>query len=105
LLFSDYTETGFVYHVAPITDLKKIIEEGIRYNDKNTYLDKYLSFHKFIDSFKIDSFPQWLNREKAIFSSLNFAKDHCWHSHSVIMALRIEPEKCWIANENLANEV
>lgn len=105
MLFPDYNQTTVVYHVAPITDFKKIINEGIKYDDKKTYKSKYLSFHKHIDSLKSEAVPSWVIREKAIFASMNFSKGHCWHSHSVIMALRIDPEKCWIANENLANKI
>ncbi|MTI46694.1 hypothetical protein [Sporosalibacterium faouarense] len=103
MLFEDYTETKVVYHVAPITDLDKIMKNGIRYDDKKTYVSKYLSFHQYINKFKPKDSPVWLNREKAIFASLNYSGNHCWHSHSVLMALKISPEKCWIANENLAN--
>ncbi len=105
MLFPDYEQTGVVYHVAPITDLDKILLEGISYNDKNTYKSKYLNFHKYIDSCRPKNVPNWVIREKAIYASLNFAISHCWHSHTVIMSLQINPDKCWIANENLANEI
>jgi len=105
VLYPDYTETGYVYHVAPITDLDKILKKGIKYDDKNTYLSKYLEFHKYIDSFKPDYIPDWVIREKAVFSSMNFHNNHCWHSHTVIMTVKINPDKCWIANENLANKL
>lgn len=104
MLFPDYNQTKVVYHVAPITDLRKIINTGIKYDDKKTYESKYLNFHKYIGSFKSERIPSWVIREKAIFASMNFSKGHCWHSHSVIMALKIDPNKCWIANENLANK-
>ena len=104
MLFADYNQTKVVYHVAPITDLKKIINKGIEYDDKKTYKSKYLSFHKHIDSFKNKRIPQWVMRERGIFASMNFSKEHCWHSHSVLLALNINPNKCWIANENLANK-
>lgn len=105
MLFDDYINTGMVYHVADINDLKNILEKGIVYNDKSTYIDKYLSFHKFLDSFRPDHIPDWVIREKAIFSSLNFSKAHYFHSHSVILGIRIDPNRCWIFNENLANSL
>lgn len=105
MFYADYNETGYVYHVAPITDLDLILKEGIKYNDKSTYMIKYKDFHKYIDSFKTNNIPNWVVREKAIFASLNFSDDHCWHSHSVILAIKIDPSKCWIANENLANKL
>lgn len=105
MIFADYSKTKLVYHVAPITDLDRIIKQGIRYDDKTTYKSKYLSFHQYIDQFKSSKIPKWVVREKAIFASLNFLNNHCWHSHSVLMGLRINPSKCWIANENLANTI
>lgn len=105
MLFPDYNQTTVVYHVVPITDLKKIISEGIEYDDKKTYKSKYLSFHKYIDTFRNESIPPWVVREKAIFASMNFSKGHSWHSHSVLIALKIDPKRCWIANENLANKI
>lgn len=103
LLFEDYESTGLVYHIADINDLKEILEKGIRYNDKSTYLNRYLEFHKFFDLLKPDYIPNWVIREKAIFASMNFKKDHYFHSHSVVLGLKVDIEKCWIANENLAN--
>lgn len=105
MLYPDYTETGYVYHVAPITDLDKILKYGIKYDDKPSYEINYKEFHRYIDSFKPKHIPSWVVREKAIFSSLNFCENHCWHSHSAILAVKIEPDKCWIANENLANRL
>ncbi len=105
MLFEKYEKTGMVYHIAPIIDLGNILQNGIKYNDKNTYLSKYLDFHNYIDSLKPKSIPLWVQRKKAIFASLNFTNDHSFHSHSVIIGLRINPRKCWIANENLANEI
>jgi hypothetical protein len=91
--------------VAPITDLDNILRNGIRYNDKTTYRSKYLNFHRFIDTFKPSTIPNWVIREKAIFTSLNFSENHSWHSHSVLLAVKINPKKCWVANENLANKI
>ncbi|KNF07235.1 hypothetical protein CLPU_20c00110 [Gottschalkia purinilytica] len=105
MFFSDYKDTGYVYHVAAITDLKDILENGIKYNDKNTYIDKYLGFHKYIDSLKNEEIPHWVQREKAIYASMNYSTDHQWHSHSVVLGLKVNPSKCWIANESLANKI
>lgn len=105
MLFPDYSQTGVVYHVASITDLNNILENGIKYDDKASYITKYKNFHKYIDSLKTKEIPSWVIRQKAIFASLNFDDKHCWHSHTVIMAVKIQPEKCWIANENLANSI
>lgn len=103
--FPDYDETGVVYHVACITDLDNILRNGIKYNDKSTYRSMYLDFHKFISSLKPDNIPNWIIREKAIFASLNYNRTHSWHSHTAIMSLKIDKNRCWIANENLANRI
>lgn len=103
LFFPDLLETEVVYHVACITDLEDILKKGLKYNDKSTYLNKYLAFHRYIDSFKPKSIPNWVSRERAIFGSLNYPKDHSWHSHTVILSLKINKNKCWIGNENLVN--
>ena len=105
MFFSDYEDTKYIYHVAPITDLKEILENGIKYNDKSTYLSKYLDFHKYIDNHKKADIPDWVKREHAIYATMNYPKDHDWHSHSVILGLKISPERCWIANESLANKI
>ena len=105
MLFPDYKETKAVYHITSVNDLGKILKEGIKYDDKDTYLSKYLGFHKFIDSIKPLEIPDFVVREKAIFASLNFEETHKWHSHSVLLEIKINPEKCWIANENLANRI
>ncbi|MFA5523813.1 MAG: hypothetical protein WDA24_05615 [Tissierellales bacterium] len=104
-LFPNYTETGHVYHIACITDLDSILKNGIKYKDKSTYRTMYLEFHKFISSLKPDSIPAWVRREKAIFASLNYNETHSWHSHTVLLSLKIDRDKCWIANENLANRI
>lgn len=103
--FPDYDETGVVYHVACITDLDNILKNGIKYNDKSTYRSMYLDFHKFISSHKPDNIPDWVIREKAIFASFNYNKAHSWHSHTAIMSIKVDKNRCWIANENLANRV
>lgn len=103
MFFKDYNSTGLVYHIANINDLNKIFEEGIRYDHKSTYINQYLSFHKFFDSLKPDNIPKWVLRQKAIFASMNFEKNHYFHSHSIVLGLKVDISKCWIANENLAN--
>lgn len=105
MLFPDYNETKVVYHVASITELKKILKEGIKYNSKDTYKSKYYGFHKYLDYYKPNNIPNWVVREKAIFASLNFDENHTWHSHSVILGIKINPNRCWYANENYANEI
>lgn len=105
MLFPDYTQTGVVYHIININDYQKIKEEGIKYDSKFTYKCKYLDFHKFMDSHKPAHIPRWVDRSKAIFGSMNFKEDHHWHSHSVLLAVKIDPKRCWVANENMANQV
>lgn len=105
MYFDDYAKTQRVYHIAPINDLKNILSEGIKYNDKITYEGKYCDFHKFIDDLKPNSIPSWVERKKAIFATMNYHREPNFHSHTVVMALKIDPSKCWIANENKANEI
>ncbi len=105
MFFDDYLKTGKVYHIAPVNDLEKILLEGIKYDDKVTYEDKYCDFHCFIDNLKPPHIPSWVERKKAIFATMNYKDNPNFHSHTVVMALKINPEKCWIANENRANEI
>ena len=105
MFFDDYSKTGKVYHIAPINDLGRILSDGIKYNDKITYEYKYYNFHRFIDSLKPGYIPTWVEREKAIFATKNYRKEPNFSSHSVIMAFEVEPSKCWIANENRANQI
>lgn len=105
MFFDDYSKTGRVYHIAPINDLKQILSEGIKYDDKVTYKNKYYEFHSFIDSVKPKYIPSWIERKKAIFATMNYRKDPNFYSHTVVMALAIDPSKCWIANESRANEI
>lgn len=105
MFFEDYLKTQKVYHIASINDLKKILEEGIKYDDKVTYEDKYCNFHCFIDSLKPDYIPAWVKRQRAIFATMNYRLDPNFHSHTVVMALTIDPSKCWIANESRANQI
>lgn len=86
-----------------IIDLKKTLSEGLSFNDKKTYASKYYDFHSYFDSFKPPIIPAWVERKKAIFASLNFREEHVWHSHSAVLKLRINPVRCWICNENIAN--
>jgi hypothetical protein len=36
---------------------------------------------------------------------MNFPEDHIWHSHSMLLAIEIDPSRCWVANENRANQL
>lgn len=103
ILFKDYAETKYVYHIVTLTDLEKTLKYGIQFSDKKTYENKYQYFHNYIDRYKPDSIPNWVIRSKAIFGSLNFKQGHVWHSHSAILGVRINEDKCWICNENIAN--
>ncbi|WZL74060.1 hypothetical protein QBE52_04775 [Clostridiaceae bacterium 35-E11] len=105
MLFPDYNESSKIYHVVSITDLKKTMKEGIRYDDKVTYKTKYDGFHQMIDQEKPLWIPNWLIRKKAIFASMNYPKGHKFHSHTAILAITIDPKRCWIANENRANQI
>ncbi|WP_026895486.1 hypothetical protein [Clostridiisalibacter paucivorans] len=105
MLLPDYTETGLVYHIVDIVDLRNILKNGIKYDDKNTYETKYVEFHKFMDDFKPDNIPHWVMRQRAIFCSMNFGTFNTWHSHSVLLGVKIDIDNAWIANENLANEI
>ena len=105
MLFPDYENTGVIYHIVSITDLQQTMAEGINYDDKVTYKTKYYDFHQFIDDSKPQWVPPWVIRRKAIFASLNFHEWHKFHSHSALLAIKIDKEKCWIANENCANQV
>ena len=105
MFFDDYLKTGRVYHVAPVNDLGKILSNGIKNDDKITYEYKYYDFHCFIDNLKPEYIPSWVERKKAIFATKNYRKEPNFCSHSVVMALKIEPSKCWIANESRANQI
>lgn len=103
MIFEDMTEQGYVYHVVSITDLKKALEYGIDYGDKKTYTGKYLDFHSYFDRNRTDRIPDWVERKKAVFASLGFKEGHGWHSHTAILKLKIDKDRCWICNENTAN--
>ncbi len=104
-LFKDYSQTNRVYHIVSLKDLDYVLKYGICYNDKITYDTKYRGFHDYIDTFKGEDIPSWVERKKSIFASLNFKEDHYFHSHSAILSIKIQADKCWIANENLANKI
>lgn len=103
MILEDCFEKGCVYHVVSIVDLKKTLQEGIKYDGKNTYVGKYADFHSFFDMYKPRGIPDWVERRKAIFASIEFKKGHRWHSHSAILRVGIDTDRCWICNENLAN--
>lgn len=105
MFFDDYSKTGRVYHVAPVNDLGKILTAGIKYDDKITYEHKYYDFHCFIDSLRPVYIPPWVERKKAIFATKNYRREPNFCSHSAVTALKIDPSKCWIANENRANQI
>ncbi len=105
MFFEDYFKTGRVYHIAPVNDLGKILSDGIKYDDKVTYEYKYYTFHCFIDSLKPAYIPSWVKRKRAIFATKNYRKEPNFSSHSVVTALRVNPSKCWVANENRANQI
>lgn len=105
MIFKDYMDTGLVYHIVTITDLKTILTKGLQYNDKATYQSKYYKFHQYFDSKKTSSIPSWVERSKAIFASMNFEKEHQWHSHSAVLGLHIKEELCWVCSENIANSL
>lgn len=104
MFFDDYLKTGKIYHIASINDLKQILLNGIKYDDKVTYGDKYYDFHCFIDSLKPSHIPSWVKRKKSIFATMNYRDHPNFYSHNVVMALTIDPSRCWIANENRANQ-
>lgn len=103
MTLEDYLENGYVYHVVNTIDLKRTLQQGIRYDDKNTYVSKYTDFHSFFDQYKPKKIPDWVERKKAIFASTGFKEGHKWHSHSAILRVRVLKSRCWICNENLAN--
>jgi hypothetical protein len=105
MIFPEYEKTGVIYHIVSLNDLKNVLRQGIQYDDKITYHTKYHDFHKIIDDHRTENIPPWVIREKAIFASLNYPKKHKFHSHTAILAIRIDPLKCWIANENYANAI
>ncbi len=103
MLYNDYIATNRVYHVVSLNDLDKCLNEGIHFDDKGTYQSKYSRFHKYFDDNKIENIPDWVVRQKAIFASLNFKNNHKWHSHSALLSIKINENKSWICNENIAN--
>ena len=105
MFFDDYSKTGKIYHIAPINDLGRILSDGIKYNDKITYEYKYYNFHRFIDSLKPGYIPDWVKREEAIFATKNYRREPNFCSHSVVTAFKVDPFKCWVADENRANQI
>ena len=105
MLFPDYVKTGLIYHVVNLNDLEEVITQGIRHDTRPAFNDKYGDFHAFLNRYKTAGIPRWVDRTKAIFASMNFKDDHTFHSHSMLTAFEVDPSRCWIANENRANEV
>lgn len=100
-MFKDYTITKRVYHIAPLIKLKEILEIGLKISESCS--SKYDDFNTFFDKCKPNRIPEWVSRKKAIYGSLNFTRNHKWHSHSVILSLKIDEQRCWIGDESLAN--
>lgn len=104
-LFNDYENTKTIYHIISLYDLKSTLLKGIHYDDKVTYNTKYNGFHSTIQKEKTKNIPKWLKRDKAIFASMNYNKNNNFYADSVVLSIKINPEKCWVANENLVNKV
>ncbi|MGI6702932.1 MAG: hypothetical protein ACOX42_02705 [Clostridia bacterium] len=105
MLFPDYSQTGLVYHVISLNDLAKVKTHGISYDDKATYQEKYKDYHVFVNRYRPKKIPDWVDRTRAVFASMNFREDHAFHSHSMLLAFSIDPSRCWVANENRANQL
>lgn len=103
MMLEDCSEQGYAYHVVNIIDLGKTLAEGIKYDDKPTYDSKYYDFHSYFDYYRPAAIPGWVERKKAIFASIGFKEGHKWHSHSAVLKIKIQNDRCWICNENLAN--
>lgn len=99
--FDDYYNTKVVYHIAPITKLGDILKKGLNLNESTSR--RYTEFNIYFDKLRPPNIPDWVSRGNAVYGSMNFKSNHKWHSHSVILALRIDEDKCWIGNENMAN--
>ncbi|GAB6086420.1 hypothetical protein [Alkaliphilus crotonatoxidans] len=105
MYFPDFEETGRVYHIIPIQDLNKTITCGISFDDKISYQNQYFDFHNWIDQHKPHWLPKWVIRKKAIFATMNYHSSPSFHSHSAVLAIRVNPKRCWIANESRANQL
>lgn len=105
MLFEDYQKTYKIYHIIAMYDLQPTLQKGIRYDDKVTYNTKYKGFHSFIEKEKTTKIPDWVQRKKAIFASMNYDSSFVFHANNIILSLKINPKQCWIANEDLANQI
>lgn len=105
VIFDDYDKTGKIYHIIAMYDLKSTLEKGIKYNDKVTYNTKYKGFHSLVESGRTEGIPDWVIRKKAIFASMNYEDSFAFHPNSIVLSCIIDPKKCWIANEDLANQI
>lgn len=105
MLFEDYNKTHKIYHIISMYDLQSTLQKGISYNDKVTYNTKYKGFHSLIEKEKTKNIPDWVKRKKAIFASMNYDSSFVFHANNIILSLSIDPEQCWIANEDLANQI
>lgn len=102
LHIDDYMNTRVVYHVAPIVQLKYILNNGLKSGGENSNYDE---FNEFFDRFRPRNIPEWVLRKSAIYASMGFRKNHQWHSHSVLLSFKVDEDLCWIGNENLANQL
>ncbi len=105
MYFPDYKETGQVYHIIPIQDVSRAMEQGISFDDKASYLNRYVKFHEFMDQYRPGWLPSWVVRRKAIFATMNYRSSPSFHSHSAILAISVDPKLCWVANESRANQL
>lgn len=104
MLFKDYTQTGYIYHLIDINEYGNIIKNGILL-EENSVNNKYKLLNNFLDKYRVNNIPKWVKRGIAIFASMNYDKHHNFHSHSVLLGIKIDEDKCWIANEKLANSI
>lgn len=104
-LFDDYFNTKKIYHIISLHDLRTALTKGISYHDKITFDTKYKGFHSTIQQEKLQKVPAWVRRDQAIFASINYVQKHHFHADSVVLGLKIDEERCWVANEDLANKI
>ncbi len=89
--------------MACISDLKSIFNGGLKFDRRSSYANKYLSFHEFMDKNRTGNVPEWVMRKRSLFASINYREDQIWHSHSAILAIKVNEDRCWVADENTAN--
>lgn len=104
MIFKDFLQTGYIYHLIDINEYGNIVKNGILL-EENCINNKYKVLNDFLDEYKLNNIPNWVKRGTAIFGSMNYGCCHNFHSHSVLLGIRIDEERCWIANEKLANSI